>query len=398
VSPNIASSGAELPLRAPEDCTVIIVDDDDRIVEALTYILSRDRYRILSATDGHAALNLVLTEQPDVIILDVLLPGMDGIELCQQIKRNPRTHFLPVILMTGLAARGRQLDGLQAGADDFLNKPIDPLELTARVRSLIRTKQLYEEVEASRQELEIRVAQRTRELQVAYQRLQELDKVKSNILAIVAHELRTPLNKIKSGLWVVTQPDMAAEKKVQAQQTIEESLAQLAFRIADVDLFSDPSNMKIAPVSVGDLVYGALEQVRVLQPRYDQDIAIQIEDGLPPALVDATVITRALTHILDNAVKFGESHPITIRGFTMDDKLLIEVQDQGLGIPDSMRDTLFTPLSQGDGTSTRRHGGMGIGLALVKLVLDAHNGTIEIHSEPGSGTTVTVKVTAASLA
>jgi signal transduction histidine kinase len=201
--------------------------------------------------------------------------------------------------------------------------------------------------------------------------------------------------KIKSGLWVVAQPDIAAEEKAQSQKTIEESLAQLAFRIADVDLFSDPSNMKIAPVSVGDLIYGALEQVQVLQPRYDQNIAVQIEDGLPPALVDATVITRALAHVLDNAVKFGEARPIRIHCAADNDKLLIEVQDQGAGIPDAVRETLFTPLSQGDGTSTRRYGGMGIGLALVKMVLDAHNGNIEIHSDPDSGTIVSLKVNAA---
>ena len=159
-----AISNIDLPLRSAKDCKVLLVDDDPRIIEVFTAILSLYEYQILTTTNGADVLRLVTDEQLDIVVLDVLMPGINGIELCQQIKERPSTRFLPVVLMTGSDDQQQKLQGLQAGADDFLNKPIEPYELAVRVRSLIRTKQLYDIREHHRQELENRVTEATEEL------------------------------------------------------------------------------------------------------------------------------------------------------------------------------------------------------------------------------------------
>jgi signal transduction histidine kinase len=380
----------DLPTRPAEDCKVLVVDDDERIVDVLSAILARDGYQILSARLGRGALDIIASERPDVVVLDVILPDLDGIEVCRLIKQNPKTHFLPVILVTGWAARARQLDGLVSGADDFLNKPIDPFELTARVRSLLRTKQLYDEVETHRHELEKRVAERTQELSNAYERLHQLSRVKGNVLAIVSHELRTPLLKIKSGLWLSLRDEIDPEQRATAVKTVEEAFSLLEYRIADIGVFSDPADLKLSPVSVSDLVTGAIEQVRILRPRQDGAIQLDIPKNLPPVMVDAASMMRALAHIIDNALKFGNDKAVLVSAVAEPKGVQLSVRDQGMGMSDGVKAHLFVPLQQGDDSPTRRHGGMGIGLALVKMILDAHQIGISVESQVDQGTTVSL--------
>jgi len=385
------SQTASFTLQPPSYSKILIVDDDDRIVDALSSILARDGYQILSAMTGNTALELMRQQRPDVSIVDVLLPDVDGIEVCQRIKSDPEYRFQMVILMTGFSARGRRLNGLNAGADDFLNKPIDPVELVARVRSLLRTKQLYDEVEAHRQELEQRVAERTHELRAANSRLEQLNQVKSNVLAIVSHELRTPLAKIKSALWLTMQTDIGLEEKGRVQQMAQAACNLLEYRIADFGVLTDPSQITRSPVSIKDVIASAIEQVRVLQSGVDSPITIDVPRALPPVRIDPHAITRALAHVIDNAVKFGNDQPIVVRALVEGNKVRVDIEDHGIGIAEDLRQHVFSPLKQGDDSATRRHGGLGMGLALVKLIMEAHEAPIEIQSQQGKGTTVTVK-------
>jgi signal transduction histidine kinase len=392
----------ELPFRPPEACKVLVADDDPRIIDVFITFLSRDGYQVLTATDGQAALELVAAEQPDLVVLDIMLPILDGLIVCQHIKQTPMTRFLPVILFTGATDRSKRLESLRAGADDFLRKPLDPLELTTRVRSLLRTRQLYEqleehqreleerqhELEAYQRELEKRVEDRTRELREANRRLEALSKVKSNVLAMVSHELRTPLHHADIALQLVQQEGLDPDERAQLYEQMDQAFRQLEYRLDTVETFSDPGEVKLAPASAADLLYGALERIRSIQGDEVDSIEIVVERHLPPVLVDAGRMTRAIGHLIDNAIKFGEGKPISLEAAHRDGNVWIAVRDHGSGIPDTLWPVLFSPLVTGDNSSTRRHGGMGIGLSLVKMVLDAHNVDLLVESAPGEGTTV----------
>ncbi|HEC22433.1 MAG TPA: hybrid sensor histidine kinase/response regulator [Chloroflexi bacterium] len=384
----------DLPLRPPEDCKVLVVDDDERIVEIFSLLLGREGYQVLPATDGYTALEIIRQEHPDIAVLDVRLPGLDGIELCQRIKSDPETRFLPVILMTGGTTRHRRMDGLKAGASEFLNKPLDPAELTVRVRSLLRAKQLQDAV---REELERLVAERTRELQEAYEQLREMDRLKANIMAIISHELRTPLLQARNALDILADEEIGDRAKKTAQQKLREALGMLEYRVEDVKVFSDPSELKLTPASMVTLIAGAVEQVRKLRRQSELPIETDVPRGLPPVMVDPPAITRALAHIIDNGVKYGEGRPVYVSATEGEQGIRVTVRDEGEGIPESVRPHLFTPLQQGEHGTTRRHGGIGIGMALVKMILDAHQVEIDIQSEVGKGTTVTFVLPIADL-
>ncbi len=388
-----------LPTRSPEECAILIVDDDERIVEVLSVILEREGYQIRTAMDGHTALRMIKEQALDIAIVDVIMPGLDGIEVCRQVKDNPETHFLPVILVTGATERSRRIDGLYAGADEFVNKPVDPVELIARVRSLLRTKQLNDQVLAHRRELEQRISEATEELRAAYDRLRELSRVKSNVLTLVSHELRTPLIPIKSAMNLVKVPDLSLDKRESAVKMAEEAFNRLEYRIGDIEAFSGPSDdLNLSATSVVDLLHGAIEQVRVLRRGNNISVDLVIPKNLVPVMVDAKPMTRALAHIIDNAVKFGNDKPVKVEASSVDDHVKITVKDNGIGIPKKLIPHLFEPLRQGDDDPTRRrHEGLGIGLALVKVILDAHEVEIGIKSKVNQGTTITLALPVANL-
>ncbi len=378
-----------LPLRAPEECLILIVDDDSRILDALQQILAQDKYQVMTAQTGATALQLVQEQKPDVVILDVRLPEIDGIEVCRQIKVTPETQFTPVILVTGTAARQAKLDGLQAGADDFLNKPIDPLELTARVRSSLRSKQLTDAVEQQNQILERRVAERTVELREAYEQLKQLNIVKGNILAIVSHELRTPLHQAKQALNLSQGNNISQEQINELLDTVHYCFRLLEYRIGNIDAFSDPTALKIDAISVAEVIQHAIAEVKRLQQRAGNVVIdVKIPKAVHPVYADNISIARAMTHLLDNAIKFGEDKPVSVQADELAEGVRIAIKDQGPGISPAILPKLFEPLNQGDITSTRRYQGMGIGLALVQMILDAHGSKLGIETSNKGGTTV----------
>lgn len=386
----------DLPTRPPTECKVLVVDDDPHVVEMFSRYLARDGYQILAAYSGLGALETTRAERPDVVVLDVLLPDADGIEVCRHIKQAEETRFTPVILVTGVEPNQR-LNGLMAGADDFLRKPLDPFELMVRVRSLLRTKQLYDEVEEQRRELEQRVEQRTQELLAAHKRLAELSEVKYRVLALISHELRTPLHHATLALDLLRRESLDPEHREAAFHEMEEAIGELIYRLDDVEALSDPGDLNLAPASVAALLMSAIEQVRRLR-RGEHDVFVtDIPSDLPPVMVDARLMMRAIAHVIHNAAKFGNGRPVAIRAQEQEYGVRVTVRDEGEGIPPHIRERLFEPLQSGDDRTTRRYPGMGIGLALVKAVMDAHQAGLEIESTPAVGTVVSLTLPLAAL-
>lgn len=375
----------ELPFRPPEACRVLLVEDNAQVLEFLANDLSQDGYQMLTAMDGERALEIIRDGDPDVVVLDVNLPGIDGITVCQRLRSEPETRFLPVILVTGDAHHWRR--GIEAGANEFLEKPVDTLALSVRVRSLMRTKQLYDEVEANQRDLQARIDAATRELREAYARVEALSKIKSNVLALFSHEFRTPLLHVKLALEIVMSPQFSDDYKALSLEDMAHAVQVLQHRIQDIEEFSDPTSIHPTPITAPDLVYSA---IGVLQERRPEDldrVHLHLSSGLPPVRVDHARIQHALAHLIENGIKFASPSPVDVIAERAPGGARIIVRDYGPGIPEPHLQRLYEPFQQAEASFTRSRNGLGIGLALAKVTLDAHGSQLQVETG-ASGTSL----------
>jgi signal transduction histidine kinase len=241
------------------------------------------------------------------------------------------------------------------------------------------------------------VEERTKELRLAYDRLQELGRVKGNVLGIVSHELRTPLNQAKMALELVLQTDIPADKQQELLHQALNSFGLLEYRVGDIEAFTDPTELRLSPMSLPDLVNASVEQVRNLRRGKHDTIELDLSTAIPPVMVSPIAVTRALAHLIQNAVKFGEGKPVHVAASTDETHVHVRILDQGPGIKSEILPTLFEPLEQGDASSTRHHGGLGIGLSLAKMIFDAHQIKLALTSNPGKGTEVTISIPLATI-
>ena len=410
-------SGAEtLPAR------ILVVDDRAENRELLQASLERAEYTVLTAASGHEALEAVVRHRPDLILLDVMMPGLDGYEVCRRLKADPATAFLPVIVVTALHDFAHRLRGIEAGADEFLTKPFRHEELWTRVRALLRTKRLHDQVAAHNRLLEDRVAERTAALQRALADLQELDRLKAEFLANVSHELRSPLTPILGYLPALLSEDFGPLTPPQrtALDTMATSAGRLQRLIEDLLLFAERESGQQGPhratVAVAALIETGGARAVAFAREKGVRVVLDVPADLPPIWAHVDALSRALGHVLENAVKFTPPHgtvTVTARrsGALRDlapavasgqaaappsapqvaeEHVEVTVQDEGIGIPPEALCRIFDPFYQVDGSSTREYGGAGLGLAIVKSYVEAHGGQVKVRSTPGTGSTFTL--------
>ncbi len=402
---------------------ILVADDLLENRELLEAHLEGAGYQVLTAVDGLETLSSVATHPPDLILLDLLMPGVDGFEVCRRLKADPATAFIPIIVLTALHDFEHRLRGIEVGADEFLTKPFNHVELLTRVRSLLRMKSLHDQVAAYSRMLEEKVAERTAELERALIELRELDRFKSRFLSNLSHELRSPLTPVKGYLELLLDEEFGplAPKQREALGQIATSADRLAHLIDDLLSFvqwevgqdtlqREPVALATAIESVGTKA-GAAARAKGVQ------LTIEVPADLPKVLADPLELGRALGHLLENAVKFtpqggrvrvaarhgrespgpeesaeflaGHSAPKAPSGTTM--FVEVAIQDTGVGIPSEALPKIFDRFYQADSSATRAHGGTGLGLAIVKRILDAHGASIAVESRQGDGTTFLVR-------
>jgi two-component system sensor histidine kinase/response regulator len=393
-----ASPAIALSRRPPEACKILIVDDEPKVIEVIAYHLEREGYEVLSAPDGKEALECVVADAPDLIITDVMMPNVDGIELCRRVKGNIETHFIPVIVVTARGSKQVKLDSLDAGADDFVDKPVDALELSTRVRALLYTKQLHDELGAYRRDLEKRVEERTSELKAAYERLKELDKLKTNFIGNVSHELRTPLHQIRTAISLLGEKELSSDEQATVFGAAEETLESLSQLVEDILVLNTYNEPQIEMASVAEIIDASIKRMQSLPKRHAAEIEANVPPGLPLVWVDRDGLARVLHHLIDNAIKFSDGKPVLVSAEAIEGGVRVSIKDKGIGISRDQQRRLSELLYQAETGITRRHSGLGIGLTLSRLVLGAHGIEIDIESQKGTGTTVSFDLPIAKVA
>jgi signal transduction histidine kinase len=345
---------------------ILNVDDNDGARYAKTRVLVHAGFEVIEAATGQGALDQVRTHNPAIVLLDVKLPDISGIEVCSILKRDPQTRST-LILQTSAAAvqsfdKVRALDG---GADSYLTEPIEPAELVANVRALLR-------------------------LHRAEEALRDADRRKDQFLATLAHELRNPLAPIRNAVELMDPRYHAAEDAVRDARMIArrqvEHLSRLVDDLLDVSRITHGKiALQIECVDVDAAVATAVEANQPFIAKKQHALRVNVPDKGCMIDGDPIRVAQVISNLLSNAAKYTpEGGVIELDVSTANGSVTIRVRDNGIGIPSNELADVFNLFMQSEDSLARSEGGLGIGLSLAKTLTELHGGTIEAFSA-GSG-------------
>ncbi len=362
---------------------ILLVDDEPKNIKLLTAMLAGGDYRILPAVNGEEALEKVRRDRPDLILLDVMMPGIDGFEVCRRLKTDPTTRMLPIVMVTALREKTHRLRALEAGADDFLSKPVDRTELFIRVKSLLRIKKYADEL--------IRT---TQDLRQKNRQLRELEKVKEGLTHMIIHDLRSPLTAISGNLDLALFNIDGLNSRLKGYLTdcrhycdyLNESIQSL------LDIYKmEQGRLKIdrQPVEPCRLAVEVRDLFAVQADAKSAVLRLSCNGPLPVVEIDAALIRRVIANLVDNAIRHTPENGTVQITMAIDDDnrhLLLRVTDSGPGLPAKYHCKVFDKFEQVRlRKSNSPAGSAGLGLAFCKMAVELHGGKIWVESAAKNG-------------
>jgi signal transduction histidine kinase len=407
-----ATIAADHPTSDWEDLKkplVLVVEDNPEMNRFVADTLRSD-YRVATAFDGQKGLEQALALRPDLILSDIMMPHMSGEQLVRQFRRHSTLDTTPVVMLTAKSDNDLRVQLLRESVQDYLMKPFSVEELRVRVHNLIaikRTRDLLQQELASQssniEALAEEVSLRKRELQIALNELQhqakeleQANRVKDEFLAIVSHELRTPLNMILGWVRILRTRQLDQPRTAQALETIERNATlqnQLIENLIDISrLLRGKLHLNLRSITPQPILQSA---IRAVQPQADAK-AIQLDCTLDASVgaiwVDPQRLQQIAERLLDNAIKFTPNGGrIEIRLECCDAEARLQISDTGEGIDPEVLPYIFDYFRQADSSTTRKHNGLGLGLAIVRQLVELQKGTVTAASlGEGQGATFTV--------
>ncbi|ANK12924.1 hybrid sensor histidine kinase/response regulator [Erythrobacter neustonensis] len=358
----------------------LLVDDLEENLLALEALLAREGLELHRARSGEEALELILAHEYALALLDVQMPGMDGFELAEIMRANSRSRHIPIIFLTaGSGDAARKFHGYEAGAVDFIQKPIEPTILQSKSN-------IFLDLFVQRQQI---VAQRD-ELAALTAALQAADRQKNRFLGVLAHELRNPLAILSSGVSLLEMPMEEADTAA-VHASMRQNVRHMSRLIDDLLDINRIENGKISlrreKVALGDILPHALEIARPAIDAGGHALTVSLPDDQITLHADPARIVQIVGNIVGNAARYtpnGGRIEVTVVKSAAD--AILTVKDNGVGIPPHQQSIIFEMFGQSDNVRGISGGGLGIGLALVKQLVELHGGRISlVRSEPGEG-------------
>lgn len=361
--------------------TILAVDDIPDNLFILESILGDiDNYKLDCVTDGEAALKYISHQPPELILLDVMMPGLDGYEVTRRIRKNKSLPYIPILLVTA-HDHSSLTEGLDSGADDFIRKPFDINELMARVRSLIRLKRSIDEQS-------------------------EMIRQRDDFVARLTHDLRTPLVAATRMLnlslqGVFGEPPEEMSEAISNVITNNENLLQMTNTLLQVYRHeAGQKKLVLSQLSIYDLAKEIVQELKPLAEEKGVTLTLDIPESTPQTggyrtMGDRIELRRLLTNLIGNAIKFTDEGSISVRlsintdtceAIPSAEAIEIAVVDTGAGIASDSQERIFEWFYQGD----HMRAGSGLGLHLSKRIAEMHQGTLTLESEVGKGSTFTL--------
>ncbi|MFQ5610947.1 MAG: response regulator [Anaerolineae bacterium] len=351
-----------------EPAEILIVDDEPSAHRTLEAFLHREGYALTFATSGQEALDQLDRFEADTILLDVMMPGLNGFEVCQRLKEDERWQHIPVILITALDSKEDLVRGLDAGADEFLHKPVSGLELRARVRSMLRIKKQFDELQAAL-------------------------RLREELSDMIVHDLRVPLASILGFSQLLaetaTNPD-----DVVCLQTIHTEARRLNSLIDDMLMLAKMKSCELilnrSLVDLNQLVQKAQTGYQAIARPKRINLNLDLPPEPPQVFLDVNLFQRVLDNLVSNAVKFSPTDSeVTIKveypgPEPAPAQVRLKVQDEGPGIPPGDRERIFGKFET---VALQRRGAsqVGLGLAFCKMAVEAHGGHIFVDGNGSNG-------------
>ncbi len=377
---------------------VLIIDDNLINLTVLKSLLEEENLRVILANSGEQGLVLAKQQSPDIILLDIIMPGWDGYETCQRIKHELTLENIPILFLSALKETKNKIRALQVGGVDYISKPFQQEELLARLRTHL-------ELASLRQKLEQQVKTKTEEiqslleaLQFSYEKVKQTSILKTEFLYHVNNEFIEPLEIILQRSQMLIENTSLSEEQCRFVSSIRREAKQLkqifTNMLAFAQHFKGESQAVLYHFQIYKLVNDILKKFSTKLQAKDLEIIIEIAPPLYlPLYANQEGIDHILTNLIDNAIKFSHQGQIIIRINLLQhnnnnkDWVRFEISDTGIGITEGEQAHLFEIFSQIDGSSTRFYGGMGLGLAIAKMFTDWMGGKIGVDSVKGQGST-----------
>jgi two-component system, sensor histidine kinase and response regulator len=366
---------------------ILVVDDNPNNIQVIGNILKDAGYIIGFAIDGNQALSLLQkTCNYDLVLLDVDMPIMNGYEACRAMRANNNLKDLPVIFLTAFTDIENKITGFEAGAQDFVTKPYNSLELLSRVRTHVELKRNREKLKVVNKWLEEQVKTKTVELEKALLELSRLDRLKTNFLFQIGEEIRTPLNGIIGTINLVKNEDRSSAVKDMID-ILEISLSRLESFVSkavfSTQLSSKDYSLNISEFDLNELVkYSIIESNRNIQSK-SLDININGMSSQSMIKADKDLVFKALNYLLDNAAKYSpKGGEISISTVSEKNQIALLISDHGRGFTDKEIKNFVQPL---DGDSNDSQSKTGISLQIVKQIMGHHKGEVYIQNSSNGG-------------
>lgn len=371
---------------------VLVVDDNPKNIQIVGNILLENKLNLAFATDGKKAVELSVNNDFDLILLDIMMPGMDGFEVCRTIKKSKRNAETPIIFLTAKTGPESILKGFEAGASDFVTKPFNPAELTARVKTHLELNSKRKQLNSWNKSLESEVQIRTRQLEEANKKLIRIEKSKSDFLSIISHELRTPLNELigLNALMQLTPLNIEQQEFILSMQHSADRLARFSeMALLITTLQAGGSHPDLFPLLVKILFNMAIHELQY--PLNEKEIQLTMECNPDDLLVvgDADLIRKCLVILIENAMNhLPVKGCVTLSASKHENgEVCLQVIDNGAGFDTSFLE-LFNEMTISETTSTRYS--WGLSLTAVKLMIEAQGGRLNIENNRGAGAKVSL--------
>jgi signal transduction histidine kinase len=354
---------------------ILIIDDEEIVLDSCTEILAGGPYTVATANNGAQGLKQIEEFQPDLVFVDLKMPGLSGMEVVEQTRAlNPT---IVTIVITGYATLNFAVEAMQKGAFDFVPKPFTPEEFRLIVRRGLERRRLVMEAAALRQEREM---------------------LREHFAAVVSHELKAPLSAVLQNLMalafelsgVLTDAQKARLERLKTRLDDLLKMTQTWMRAFAIDIRKIQEGF--TPLSISTVIAKALDSVQPYAQRKDIEIVTTVHEPLRQVLGDEGTLTEALVNIAGNAVKYSRTGSrVLVDASDQTGRMVVSVRDSGVGIPAEELPHVFGDFFRGRAARSEE-GGAGLGLAITRRIIEAHNGSITVESTPGQGSTFSISL------